>query len=128
MCLAKSNRGCLLAVSSLYLQANTVAGSSALALVVINSGADGEDLFRVAATLGGGSEDGEEPKGPEKMPTVSRVRAQDYLRRCYQISSLRKRRLGEAIRSIAQLHRGISRLFGGSRKQRSEAILDCNIL
>lgn len=53
------------------LQANTVAGSNALALVVINSGADGEDLFRVAATLGGSSGGEEEPKGPDKMPTVS---------------------------------------------------------
>lgn len=52
-------------------QANTVATSNALALVIINNGADGEDLFRVAATLGGRSGGGEEPKGPENMPTVS---------------------------------------------------------
>lgn len=56
--------------SPLKRQANTVAGRSALALVLINSGADGEDLFRVAATLGGSSE-GKEPQGPENMPTVS---------------------------------------------------------
>ena len=48
-----------------------MAGSSALALVLINSGADGEDLFRVAATLGGSSGGEEEPKGPDNMPTVS---------------------------------------------------------
>lgn len=61
----------MLATFPLSLQANTVAGSSALALVVINSGAESEDLFRVAATLGGSSGGGEEPKGPENMPTVS---------------------------------------------------------
>ena len=43
----------------------------ALALVLINNGAEGEDLFRVAATLGGSSGEEEEPKGPENMPTVS---------------------------------------------------------
>lgn len=53
-------------------QANNVASSNALALVLINSGKDGEDLFRVAATLGGRSGGQEEPKGPENMPTVSR--------------------------------------------------------
>lgn len=63
--------GVLSVSSSSYLQANAVASSSASALVVINGGADGEDLFRVAATLGGSSEDGEEPKGPDNMPTVS---------------------------------------------------------
>ncbi|CAM9216823.1 unnamed protein product [Ectocarpus sp. 13 AM-2016] len=51
-------------------KANTVASSNALALVVINNGPEGEDLFRVAATLGGRSGGGEEPKGPENMPTV----------------------------------------------------------
>lgn len=53
------------------MQANAVAESSAFALVLINNGADGEDLFRVAATLGGTSEQEEEPKGPENMATVS---------------------------------------------------------
>lgn len=62
----------------MQLQANTVAGSSALALVVINSAADGEDLFRVSATLGGSSGDGEEPKGPEHMPTVSDANLQVF--------------------------------------------------
>ncbi|CAM9870256.1 unnamed protein product, partial [Hapterophycus canaliculatus] len=53
-------------------KANTVASSNALALVIVNNGVDGEDLFRVAATLGGRSGGMEEPKGPENMPTVSK--------------------------------------------------------
>lgn len=52
-------------------QANTVASSNASALVLINHGQDSEELFRVAATLGGHSGGDEEPKGPENMPTVS---------------------------------------------------------
>lgn len=69
--LATASHRCAECLSLLWPQANNVAGSKALALVVINSGADGEDLFRVAATLGGTRGDEEEPKGPEHMPTVS---------------------------------------------------------
>lgn len=53
------------------LQANNVATTNAAAMVVINNGDEGEELFRVAATLGGRSGGGEEPKGPERMATVS---------------------------------------------------------
>lgn len=75
---------CWLVLFLLQRQANTVAGSSALALVVINSGADGEDLFRLAATLGGSNGGGEEPKGPKNMPTVSPVETcMSLLTRCY---------------------------------------------
>ena len=49
-----------------------MASSGASALVVINSGEDAEDLFRVAATLGGRSGGEVEPKGPENMATVRR--------------------------------------------------------
>eukprot|EP00904_Undaria_pinnatifida_P006761 jgi/Undpi1/3214/HiC_scaffold_15.g06588.m1 len=51
-------------------KANNVASSGASALVVINNGEDAEDLFRVAATLGGRSGGEVEPKGPENMATV----------------------------------------------------------
>ncbi|CAM9823928.1 unnamed protein product, partial [Laminaria digitata] len=54
-------------------KANNVASSGAAALVVINSGNNGddpEDLFRVAATLGGRSGGEVEPKGPQNMATV----------------------------------------------------------
>lgn len=63
----------LLLFAARYSQANTVASRNAMALVVINNGPEGEDLFRVAATLGGRSGGGEEPKGPENMPTVSQT-------------------------------------------------------
>lgn len=55
-------------------QANNVASSDAIALVIINNGENGEDLFRVAATLGvssGVEQPPEEPKGPQSMATVS---------------------------------------------------------
>lgn len=55
-------------------QANNVASSNAIALVIINNGDNGEDLFRVAATLGvsnGVGQPPEEPKGPQSMATVS---------------------------------------------------------
>lgn len=56
-------------------QANNVASSNAIALVIINNGDNGEDLFRVAATLGVSNGVGqpteEEPKGPQSMATVS---------------------------------------------------------
>lgn len=50
-----------------------MAASNATALVVINNGDEGEDLFRVAATLGGRSGGESEPKGPKSMSTVSRT-------------------------------------------------------
>ncbi|CAM9188216.1 unnamed protein product [Ascophyllum nodosum] len=52
------------------VKANNVARSNASALVVINNGDDGEELFRVAATLGGRSVGEPEPKGPQGMATV----------------------------------------------------------
>lgn len=48
-----------------------MATSNAAAMVVINNGDEGEELFRVAATLGGRSGGEKEPKGPEHMATVS---------------------------------------------------------
>lgn len=40
-------------------------------MILANAGDDGEELFRVSATLGGRSEGEPEPKGPERMATVS---------------------------------------------------------
>lgn len=48
-----------------------MAESNASALVLVNTGDEAEDLFRVSATLGGRSGGKEDPKSPERTATVS---------------------------------------------------------